>query len=66
MNTYKNKGVSFIWLTVNKKNTNSISAYQKMGYKIIEEIVTDIGEGYVMDDFKIRLEINWIKWKYMV
>ena len=58
LNTFQDKGAHFIWLTVNKKNTNSISAYQKMGYKIIEEIVTDIGEGYVMDDFKMRLEIN--------
>ena len=58
MNTYKNKGVSFIWLTVNKKNINSIAAYQKMGYKIIDEIVMDIGGGFVMDDYKMKLKID--------
>ena len=43
-----------IYLTVNKFNTNSINAYEKIGYKKIEELVIDIGNGYVMDDFKME------------
>jgi RimJ/RimL family protein N-acetyltransferase len=43
-----------IYLTVNKFNTNSIKAYEKIGYKKIEELVIDIGNGYVMDDFKME------------
>lgn len=42
-----------IYLTVNKYNTNSIKAYEKIGYKKIEALVMDIGNGYVMDDFKM-------------
>ena len=40
-----------ISLTVNKDNSNSIAAYEKMGFDKIEAIVQDIGNGYVMDDY---------------
>ena len=42
-----------ISLTVNKNNTDSIKAYEKMGFANIESIVIDIGGGFVMDDFKM-------------
>lgn len=48
-----------IYLTVNKYNTNSIKAYQKIGFNKIEELVIDIGNGYIMDDYKMeKLLIN--------
>jgi len=48
-----------IYLTVNKYNTDSIKAYQKIGFNKIEELVIDIGHGYVMDDYKMeKLLIN--------
>ena len=40
-----------ISLTVNKYNSNSIKAYEKMGFKKTQDIVTDIGNGFVMDDY---------------
>ena len=40
-----------IYLTVNKHNTNTISAYKKWGFKTINSVVTDIGQGFVMDDY---------------
>ncbi len=43
-----------ISLTVNKYNSNSIKAYEKMGFKKIKDIVTDIGNGFVMDDFFMK------------
>lgn len=43
-----------IWLTVNKDNIDSIMAYEKMGFKKIDKIVTDIGDGFVMDDYKME------------
>jgi len=43
-----------IYLTVNKYNTNSIKAYQKIGFEKIEELIIDIGNGYVMDDYKME------------
>lgn len=46
-----------IYLTVNKHNLDAIKAYQKMGFNIQNEIVTDIGQGYVMDDYVLELSI---------
>lgn len=40
-----------IILTVNKYNTNTIKAYEKWGFKTIDSVVTDIGSGFVMDDY---------------
>ena len=40
-----------IILTVNKYNTNTIKAYEKWGLKTINSVVSDIGSGFVMDDF---------------
>lgn len=46
-----------ISLTVNKENIDSIKAYEKMGFKNIGAIVTDIGNGFVMDDYVMNLII---------
>lgn len=40
-----------VWLTVNRHNTSSIAAYERMGFVRVDEQVTDIGGGYVMDDY---------------
>ncbi len=45
------QGLSAIRLTVNKQNAHAIEVYQHYGFKIIDSVVTDIGEGYVMDDY---------------
>jgi ribosomal protein S18 acetylase RimI-like enzyme len=50
-------GLGLIRLTVNKKNTGSIHAYEKMGFQNMDSVVTEIGEGYVMDDFVMEMEI---------
>jgi ribosomal protein S18 acetylase RimI-like enzyme len=42
-----------IWLTVNKNNCGSIAAYRKLGFEITDSLVTDIGGGFVMDDYKM-------------
>lgn len=47
-----------IWLTVNKHNDSSIAVYKKSGFRIIGEDVTDIGNGYVMDDYFFQLDIE--------
>ncbi len=44
-------GYKKIILTVNKYNTNTINAYKKWGLKTIDAVVSDIGNGFVMDDF---------------
>ena len=40
-----------IRLTVNKDNVNSIKAYESAGFVNYGEAVTDIGDGFVMDDY---------------
>jgi len=51
----KERGLDHIWLTVNKHNYTTISIYKRLGFEIIEEVVTDIGHGYVMDDYVMRM-----------
>lgn len=42
-----------IRLTVNKHNTDAIKTYEKLGFKNIRDLVQDIGNGFVMDDFEM-------------
>lgn len=53
----KNNSLKSIRLTVNKYNENSIIAYKKWGFEIIESKVFDIGNGYVMDDYIMQKAI---------
>ena len=41
----------YLRLTVNKGNSGSIEFYKKVGFEISEESVTDIGNGYYMNDY---------------
>ena len=47
-----------LWLTVNRHNSGPISAYQKMGFSKTDEVVMDIGGGYVMDDFIMEKRLS--------
>ena len=40
-----------ISLTVNKYNFPSIMVYEKLGFERVGETETDIGNGYIMDDY---------------
>jgi O-acetyl-ADP-ribose deacetylase (regulator of RNase III)/RimJ/RimL family protein N-acetyltransferase len=46
-----------ITLTVNKNNINSINAYYKLGFRNTGSVVTDIGAGFVMDDYTMKLDL---------
>ena len=50
-NEIKNLWYKKIRLTVNKYNKNTINAYLKYGFKTIDSVVSDIGCGFVMDDY---------------
>lgn len=54
----KKAGLGLIRLTVNKNNTNSILAYLKMGFQNKGSMITEIGEGFVMDDFVMEKNIR--------
>lgn len=45
------------YLTVNKNNTKAISVYKSFGFDITDTVVTDIGGGYVMDDYIMEYTI---------
>ena len=45
-----------IYLTVNKYNP-SYQIYRHLGVEAIDSVVTDIGEGYVMDDYIMQRKL---------
>lgn len=51
-------GVRELWLTVNRHNTGSIAFYQQAGFVITGTLITDIGHGFVMDDFRMAKPIR--------
>ncbi|HEC04266.1 MAG TPA: GNAT family N-acetyltransferase [Phycisphaerales bacterium] len=49
----RDKGLGKITLTVNKNNTDTIKAYEKFGFTNEGPVVQDIGNGFIMDDYKM-------------
>jgi ribosomal protein S18 acetylase RimI-like enzyme len=47
----RKSGARRLILSVNKRNARAIAAYQRNGFVIAESVVTDIGGGFVMDDY---------------
>jgi diamine N-acetyltransferase len=57
---YRNR--SKISLTVNKGNASSIAFYERVGFKKAKGIVADIGNGFVMDDWRMVLNVSEHCW----
>jgi N-acetylglutamate synthase-like GNAT family acetyltransferase len=51
------RSIETIELNVNKKNS-AVLFYEKMGFERIIEVVLDIGQGYVMDDYVMQLRVK--------
>ena len=49
-------GVEQIELNVNKYNS-AVQFYEKLGFFRAKEMVLDIGNGYVMDDYVMQLNL---------
>ncbi len=47
----RNDGSSTLVLNVAKRNEASIALYRHCGFAVRDEVVVDIGNGFVMDDF---------------
>lgn len=45
-------------LAVNKHNTSAIAAYLHYGFTISDDIIIDIGNGFVMDDYLMTMTIK--------
>ncbi|ROR28537.1 L-amino acid N-acyltransferase YncA [Mobilisporobacter senegalensis] len=54
----RKKEYNKIWLTVNRQNESSIRAYEKNGFIKAYAQVTDIGHGYVMDDYVMEKKLS--------
>jgi GNAT superfamily N-acetyltransferase len=50
-NEARNLGARRLLLNVNKRNSKAIDMYQRNGFSITDSVVSDIGNGFVMDDY---------------
>lgn len=53
----KNRNLNKIWLTCNKYNADTLAVYDHLGFIITREQVADIGNGFVMDDYILELNV---------
>ncbi|MDR0529662.1 MAG: GNAT family N-acetyltransferase [Zoogloeaceae bacterium] len=53
----RNLGYSELILSVNKRNEQAQRAYRKYGFLQREATQTDIGEGFIMDDYILALKL---------
>ena len=51
-------GAERLVLTVNKRNKRAIAVYQRNGFAITDSVVTDIGGGFVMEDYVMAKELR--------
>lgn len=56
-NFAKENGLNAVYLTVNKHNYDTINIYKHIGFEIIDSVVSDIGNGFVMDDYILQLNL---------
>lgn len=54
------EGIRVLELRVNRQNQRAIRAYDRAGFVVIQTLVTDIGAGFVMDDFLMRMELEGV------
>jgi GNAT superfamily N-acetyltransferase len=47
-----------LWLTVNRHNASSIAFYESIGFVKAKTLVQDIGNGFVMDDYKMVKQLR--------
>ncbi len=52
----RNRDLHSMYLTVNKHNELGIRAYLGKGFVTIESVETDIGNGFIMDDYVMEKE----------
>ena len=53
----RQNGARRLILSVNKRNTKAIAAYKRSGFIVAETVVTDIGGGFVMDDYVMAKDL---------
>jgi hypothetical protein len=48
-------------LFVNKHNVQAVRAYLRQGFVFDQDVITDIGDGFVMDDFVMVKHLEPVK-----
>lgn len=51
-------GATRLILAVNKRNAKAMAAYRRNGFTLRESVTTDIGGGFVMDDFILEKNLG--------
>lgn len=54
----RKEGLRAMYLTVNKHNELGIRAYVAKGFETIDSVATDIGNGFVMDDYIMEKRVD--------
>lgn len=54
----KEQGLKAVYLTVNKQNETGIALYKHLGFEITDAVQSDIGNGYIMDDYIMELKLS--------
>lgn len=54
----RERGLDALYLTVNKRNEMAIRAYKAKGFEVIDAAETDIGDGYIMDDYIMEKKLQ--------
>lgn len=57
-NLVREMSLNGIFLTVNRGNADTVKIYKKMDFQIIDKVDTDIGNGFFMNDYIMRLEVK--------
>ena len=52
------QGCDKVYLQVNRNNFDSIAAYRRLGFEVMDRVKTDIGGGFHMDDYVMAKEIR--------
>ena len=55
--TARRHGARKIVLTVNKGNRLALAVYERLGFRNAGALVTDIGGGFVMDDYRLERDV---------
>lgn len=54
----RTQGCDQVYLRVNRNNFDSIAAYRRLGFEVMDRVKTDIGGGFYMDDYVMAKEVR--------
>lgn len=53
----RQRGYTAVWLTCNRQNENTLGVYRHLGFETIDTRKTDIGGGFIMDDYIMEYKV---------